>query len=44
MERCSIVCATGAQGDKVLGGLGHCFAEELDLKVTLSRVELKDMD
>lgn len=30
-----VVCAACAEGEKVLCGLGYCFAEKLDLEVAL---------
>lgn len=30
-----VVCATCAEGEEVLCGLGYCFAEKLDLEVAL---------
>lgn len=40
MEGAAIVEARGAEGEEVLGGLGHGFAEELELEVTVGGVEL----
>lgn len=40
MEWRVIVCAACAQGEEVLCSLGDCFAEELNLEVTLGSMEL----
>jgi hypothetical protein len=41
VEWCFIICATSAEGEEVLCCLGYCFAEQLDLEVTLGGVKLE---
>lgn len=40
MEWRVIVCAACTQSEEVLCSLGDCFAEELDLEITLGSMEL----
>jgi hypothetical protein len=40
VERAAIVEARGAEGEEVLGRLGHRLAEELELDITLGGVQL----
>ncbi len=41
MEGRAVVCARGAKSKKVFGSLGDRFAEDLDLQVTVSGMELR---